>query len=75
MLSSSDWQLVCGVVVDDLWDGGEGRAVLSKHVSPVCRLSEFHMHEALATPESERERKKGKERIIICSYESIKLEY
>ena len=56
MLSSSDWQLVRGVVVDDLRDGGEGRAVLSEHVAPVCRLSEFHMHEALATPERGRER-------------------
>lgn len=54
MLSSSDWQLVCSVVVDDLGDGGEGRAVFSEHVSPLCRLSELHMHEALTTPDRER---------------------
>lgn len=54
VLSSSDRQLVCGVVVDDLWDGGEGRAVLPEHVAPVCRLSELHVHEAFAAPERER---------------------
>lgn len=51
MLSSSDRQPVCSVVVDDLGDGGEGRAVLSEHVTAVCRLSELHVHEALTTPE------------------------
>ncbi len=60
MLSSSDWQLVCGVVVDDLGDGGEGRAVLSEHVASVCRLSELHVHEALTTPDTEREREREK---------------
>lgn len=51
MLSSSDWQLVRGVVVDDLGDGGEGRAVLSEDVAAICRLSKLHVHEALTTPE------------------------
>lgn len=68
MLGSSDWQLVCSVVVDDLWDGGEGRAVLPEHVTPVCRLSELHVHEALTTPD--REREKGK--IRLCLSDSIK---
>lgn len=54
VLSSSDWQLVCSVVVDDLRDGGEGRAVFSEHVTPVCSLSELHMHEALTAPARER---------------------
>lgn len=54
MLSSSDWQLVCSVVVDDLRDGGEGRAVFSEHVTPIRSLSELHMHEALAAPDRER---------------------
>lgn len=60
MLSSSDWQLVCGVVVDDLRDGGEGRAVLPEHIAPVCRLSKLHMHEALATPERGKEKSEGR---------------
>ncbi len=54
VLGSSDRQLVCGVVVDDLGDGGERRAVLSEHVTPLCRLSELHVHEALAAPDRER---------------------
>lgn len=58
MLSSSDWQLVCSVVVDDLWDGCEGRAVLSEHVTPICRLGELHVHEALTTPDRKRRKKK-----------------
>ena len=36
VLSSSDRQLVCSVVVDDLRDGGEGGAVLSEHIAPIC---------------------------------------
>lgn len=60
MLGSSDRQLVCGVVVDDLGDGGEGRAVLSEHVTPVCRLSELHVHEAFAAPYRKREKEEGK---------------
>lgn len=58
VLSSSDRQLVCSVVVDDLWDGGERRAVLSKHVTPLCRPSELHVHEALTAPDRERRKKK-----------------
>lgn len=54
MFSSSDRQLVCGVVVDDLGDGGEGRAVLPEHVTPICRLSKLHVHEALTAPDRER---------------------
>lgn len=57
MLSSSDWQLVCSVVVDDLRDSREGRAVLSEHVTPICRLGELHVHEALTTPDRERRKK------------------
>lgn len=54
VLGSSDRQLVCGVVVDDLRDGGERRAVLAEHVSAVCSLSELHVHEAFAAPEGQR---------------------
>lgn len=70
MLSSSDWQLVCSVVVDDLRDGGEGRAVLSKHVTAVGRLSELHVHEALTTPDTER-----KGMIHLCMSDSIITNY
>lgn len=51
MLGASDRQLVSGVVVDDLGDGGEGRAVLPEHVTPVCGMGELHVHEAFAAPE------------------------
>lgn len=51
MFGSSDGQPVCGVVVDDLGDGGEGRAVLPEHVAPLCRPSELHMHETFTAPE------------------------
>lgn len=50
VLGSSDGQLVCGVVMDDLWDGGEGGAVLPQHVTAVCGLAELHVHEALTAP-------------------------
>lgn len=36
--------------MDDLWDGGEGGAVLPQHVTAVCGLAELHVHEALAAP-------------------------
>ena len=68
VLGSSDWQLVCSVVVDDLRDGGEGRAVLSEHVTSVCRLSELHVHEALTTPDRERSKR---EKIHFCLSDSI----
>lgn len=55
MFGSSDRQLVCGVVVDDLGDGEEGGAVLPQHVTPISRQGELHMHEALATPERQTE--------------------
>jgi len=50
VLGSSDVQLVCGVVVDDLGDGGEGGAVLPEDVAPLWRASELHVHEALTAP-------------------------
>lgn len=50
VLGSSDWQLVCSVVMDDLGDGGEGRAVLPQDETAVCGLGELHVHEALTTP-------------------------
>lgn len=54
VLGSSDGQLVSSVVVDDLWDGGEGGAVLTKHVTSISRLSKLHVHEAFTTPEGQR---------------------
>lgn len=57
VLSASDWQLVCGVVVDDLRDGGERRTVLPKNVVPLCRLGELHVHEAFTTPTRKKKRK------------------
>lgn len=53
VLGSSDGQLVRGVVMDDLGDGAEGRAVLPQHVTAVCGLGELHVHEALAAPDRE----------------------
>lgn len=55
VLSSSDRQPVCSVVVDDLRYRGEGGAVLPKNVTSIFTLSELHMHEALTAPG----RKKG----------------
>lgn len=63
MFGSSDGQPVCGVVVDDLGDGGEGRAVLPEHVAPLCRPSELHMHETFTAPD-----KSKKEMLIKHSY-------
>lgn len=54
VLGSSDGQLVCGVVMDDLRDGGEGGAVLPQHVTAVCGLGELHVHEALTAPDREQ---------------------
>lgn len=53
VLGSSDGQLVCGVEMDDLWDGREGGAVLPQHVTAVCGLGELHVHEALTAPDRE----------------------
>lgn len=50
MLGTSDREFVCGVKVDDLWDGVKGRAVLSQHVLAVFILCELHVHETLAAP-------------------------
>lgn len=55
MLGSSDGQLVRGVVMDDLRDGGEGGAVLPQHVTAVCELGELHVHEALTAPDRKEE--------------------
>lgn len=52
VLGSSDWQLVCRVVGDDLGDGRERRAVLSEDVAAVWGLGELHMHEAFAAPDN-----------------------
>lgn len=35
MLGAPDGEFVCGVEVDDLWDGVKRRAVLSQDVFPV----------------------------------------
>lgn len=53
VLGSSDRQLVRGVVVDDLRDGGEGGAVLAQHEAAVSRLAELHVHEALTAPDAQ----------------------
>lgn len=50
MLGASDRKFVCGVEVDDFWDGVKGRAVLSQHVLAVFILGELHVHETLAAP-------------------------
>ena len=47
---TSDREFMCGVEMDDLWDGVKGRAVLSQHVLPVFALSQLHVHEALVAP-------------------------
>lgn len=57
MLGSSDRQLVGGVIVDYLGDGGEGGAVLPQHEAAVSRLGELHVHEALTAPDTERRRR------------------
>lgn len=61
VLSSSDRQLVCGVVVDDLGDGGEGRAVLAEHIAAICGLGELHVHEALTAPGGDAGRRRRKD--------------
>lgn len=55
VLGSSDRQLVCGVVMNDLGDGEEGGAVLPQHVMANCRLGELHVHEALTAPDRKEE--------------------
>lgn len=55
VLGSSDRQLVCGVVVNDLGDGEEGGAVLPQHVTAICGLGELHVHEALTAPDRKEE--------------------
>lgn len=54
MLCSSDGQLVSGVVVNHFRDGGEGRAVFSKHISTISGLGELHVHKAFAAPDGQR---------------------
>ena len=56
MLSSSDWQLMCCVVMDDFRDGAERRAVLAQDVLAILRLAELHVHEPLAASEEQEER-------------------
>lgn len=55
VLGSSDRQLVCGVVMNDLGDGEEGGAVLPQNVTAVRRLGELHVHEALTAPDRKEE--------------------
>lgn len=55
VLGSSDGQLVCGVVMNDLGDGEEGGAVLPQNVTAVCGLGELHVHEALTAPDGKEE--------------------
>lgn len=50
VLSPSDREFVCGVEVDDFWDGVKRWAVLSQHVFAVFTLGELHVHETLAAP-------------------------
>lgn len=50
VLGASDREFMCGVKVDDLWDGVKRGAVLSQDVLSVFTLSEFHVHETLAAP-------------------------
>lgn len=50
VFGTPDGKFVCGVEVDDLWDGVKRRAVLSKHVLAVFTLAELHVHETLAAP-------------------------
>lgn len=50
MLGASDREFVCGVKVDELWDGVKGRAVLSQHVLAIFTLGELHVHETLTAP-------------------------
>lgn len=55
MFSPLDGQLVAGVVVDDLWDVAEGRAVLTQDKFVVLSLQEFHVKEPLAAPREREE--------------------
>lgn len=50
VLSTSDWQFVRGVEVDDLWDGVKGRTVLAQDVLAVFAVGELHVHETLTAP-------------------------
>lgn len=50
VLGTSDWEFVCGVEVDDFWDGVKRSAVLSQHVLAIFALGELHVHETLAAP-------------------------
>ena len=61
MLGTSDWEFVCGVEVDDLWDGVKGRAVLSQHILAIFILCELHVHETLAAPVGKKIILMGKE--------------
>jgi len=54
MLGASDREFVCGVEVDDFWDGVKGRAVLAQHVLAVFIPGEPDVHETLAAPVGRR---------------------
>lgn len=62
MLGTSDWEFVCGVEVDDLWDGVKGWAVLPQHIFAVFTLSELHVHEALTAPVNKEEEEGNREK-------------
>lgn len=57
VLRPLDGQLVAGVVVDDLRDVVERRAVLAQDKLVVFRGQEFHVQEALAAPAREETKK------------------
>lgn len=59
VLGAPDGEFVCGVEVDDLWDGVKRGAVLSQDVLPVLQMGELHMHEALAAPAGEANGRRG----------------
>ena len=50
VLGAADGKLVGGVVVDDLGEGVERRAVLPQDVLALFGQRELHVHEAVAAP-------------------------
>lgn len=65
VLSSSDGQFVCSVVVDDLGDSGERRTVFPEDVTAVSRLSELHVHESFATPGTKTNSESDKSNLML----------
>lgn len=54
VLRALDGQLAAGVVVHDLWDAAEGRAVLAQHELVFLGPGQLHMHETLTAPGKRR---------------------